>query len=98
MCLRKRDSVAAEEPALLLVGDYPIKQLVLYANDFGWMAFWTQSSPELKFKTLVSLLDLTRRSLLLPTAAIMFDVFRCVYKSESTDHFLMCLWICRRAS
>jgi hypothetical protein len=23
---------------LLLVGDYPIRQLVLYEKDFGWMA------------------------------------------------------------
>jgi hypothetical protein len=25
---------------LLLVGDYSIRQLVLYEKDFGWMAFW----------------------------------------------------------
>lgn len=25
---------------LLLVGDCPIRQLVLYAKDFGWVAFW----------------------------------------------------------
>jgi hypothetical protein len=25
---------------LLLVGDYPISQLVLYEKDFGSMAFW----------------------------------------------------------
>jgi hypothetical protein len=21
-------------------GDYPIRQLILYEKDFGWMAFW----------------------------------------------------------
>jgi hypothetical protein len=25
---------------LLLVGDYPIRQLVLYEKDLGWMALW----------------------------------------------------------
>jgi hypothetical protein len=31
---------------LLLVGDYPIRQLVLYEKDFGWMAFW-ELNPEM---------------------------------------------------
>jgi hypothetical protein len=25
---------------LLLVGDYPIRQLVLYEKDFGWITLW----------------------------------------------------------
>jgi hypothetical protein len=28
-----------------MVGNYPIRQLVLYENDFGWMAFW-ELNPE----------------------------------------------------
>jgi hypothetical protein len=31
---------------LLLVGDYPIRQLVLYEKDFGWMAFWKLNPEE----------------------------------------------------
>jgi hypothetical protein len=30
---------------LLLVGDYPIRQLDLYEKDFGWMPFW-ELNPE----------------------------------------------------
>jgi hypothetical protein len=30
---------------LLLVGYDPIRQLVLYEKDFGWMAFW-ELNPE----------------------------------------------------
>jgi hypothetical protein len=30
---------------LLLVGNYPMRQLVLYEKNFGWMAFW-ELNPE----------------------------------------------------
>jgi hypothetical protein len=30
---------------LLLVEDYPVRQLVLYEKDFGWVAFW-ELNPE----------------------------------------------------
>jgi hypothetical protein len=29
----------SKKGAILLVGDYPIRQLVLYEKDFGWMVF-----------------------------------------------------------
>jgi hypothetical protein len=29
----------SNQDLLLLLGDYPIRQLVLYEKDFGWMAF-----------------------------------------------------------
>jgi hypothetical protein len=46
MCLRHRYFVVAQgldlsnQGILLLVGDYSIRQLVLYENNFLWMAFW----------------------------------------------------------
>jgi hypothetical protein len=33
---------------LLLVGDYPIRQHIIYEKDFGWMAFWELDLEELR--------------------------------------------------
>jgi hypothetical protein len=42
---RRKALTFSNKGLLLLVGDYPIRQLVLYEKDFVWMVFW-ELNPE----------------------------------------------------
>jgi hypothetical protein len=47
---------------LPMMGDYPIRQLVFYEKDFGWMAFWQLDPEMLESLWLKGLHDLGRQA------------------------------------
>jgi hypothetical protein len=74
---RRKDLTFSNDWIILLVGDYPVKQLVPCEQDFGWMVLW-ERDPESSDRFFDGLCDMEGKSLR-QKASMMREGGHCPY-------------------